>query len=105
VWDDVTYVSETLIAAPVSQTLMNKLTITYPDKGGYTPGDAYDLYFNEDYIIREWSYRRANTKEPSLSNTFGNYSDFKGIKIAQEHKKSEGDWNLLVRNIKVEIEE
>ncbi len=105
VGDDVTYTTEALATAPVSQTTMNKLTITYPKEGGYTPGDAYDIYFDEDYIIQEWSYRKANTKEPSLSNTFENYSTFNGLKIAQEHKKSEGDWNLLVRNIKIEIEE
>jgi hypothetical protein len=50
VWDDVEYTTETLVAAPISQKLMNKLTITYPDKGGYTPGDAYDIFFDEDYI-------------------------------------------------------
>lgn len=87
--------------SPVKQEQLNKITVLYSNEGGYTPGDAYDIYFDDNYMIREWSYRKANAPEPSLSNTFENYQEFNSIKIAQEHKKEEGDWNLLVRNIKV----
>lgn len=105
IWDEGTTISEPEKAtSPINQKDLNKIIITYSNEGGYTPGDAYDIYFDDDYIIREWSYRKGNTTEPSLSNTFENYSDYNGIKVAQDHKKAEGDWNLLVRNIKVELE-
>jgi hypothetical protein len=105
IWDEGTTISEPEKAtSPINQKDLNKIIITYSNQGGYTPGDAYDIYFDDDYIIREWSYRKGNTTEPSLSNTFENYSDYNGIKVAQYHKKAEGDWNLLVRNIKVELE-
>ena len=104
VWDSSAAISETTqTTSPVKGESLNKLTITYPSEGGYTPGDAYDIYFDNEFIIREWSFRRGNQEEPSLSNTFENYGDFNGLKIAQEHKRSEGDWNLLVRNVKVEL--
>jgi len=106
IWDKGATISEKISAhSPVKNEVCFKITITYPNEGGYTPGDAYDIYFNHDYIIREWSYRKANSPEPTLSNTFENYKDFNGLLIAQEHKKSEGDWNLLLRNIKVELED
>lgn len=105
VWDDVEYKSDSLVAAPISNSPMNVLTITYPAEGGYTPGDAYDLYYDENYIIKEWSFRRDNAAKPSLSNTFENYQDFNGLKIALEHKRTKDDWNLLIRNVKVELEE
>lgn len=106
VWDSSATLSETTEAvSPVRGETLNKLTITYTSEGGYTPGDAYDIYFDKEYIIREWSFRRGNQEEPSLSNTFENYGDFNGLFIAQEHKRSEGDWNLLVRNVKVELED
>ena len=105
IWDEGTTISEQEKAtSPINQQGLNKIIITYSNEGGYTPGDAYDIYFDDDYIIREWSYRKGNVSEPSLSNTFENYSDYNGIKVAQDHKKAEGDWNLLVRNIKVELE-
>lgn len=106
VWDEGTTISEPEKAkSPVKNQDLTKITITYSNEGGYTPGDAYDIFYDDNYIIQEWNFRRANAAEPSLSNTFENYSEFNGLKIAQEHKKSEGDWNLLVRNIKVELEE
>jgi len=105
VWDEVTYSEKIDVLAPVSNSKMNKLTITYPSEGGYTPGDAYDIYYDKDFIIREWSFRKGNAAEPSISNTFENYATFNGIKIAKEHKRSESDRNLLIRNIKIEIEE
>ncbi len=105
VWDEGTTISEsTKEKSPVNQQDLNKITITYSNEGGYTPGDAYDIYFDDDYIIREWSFRRGNAPKPSLSNTFENYSDHNGIKVAQEHKFAEGDRNLLVRNVKVTLE-
>ena len=105
IWDEGTTISEpTNEATPISKKQLNKITLTYSNDGGYTPGDAYDIYYDNEYIIREWSYRKGNADKPSLSNTFENYNDFNGIKIAQHHKKDESDWNLLVRNIKVELE-
>ena len=105
VWDEGTTISEPEKAtSPVKQEELNKITITYSSEGGYTPGDAYDIYFDDDYIIREWSFRRGNAPEPSLSNTFENYGNYNGIKIAQDHKFAEGDRNLLVRNVKVNFE-
>jgi len=102
VWDEGTTISNPEKSiSPVKNQELNKITITYSSEGGYTPGDAYDIFYDNNYIIQEWNFRRNNALEPSLSNTFENYQNFGGLIIAQEHKKIEGDWNLLVRNIKV----
>lgn len=105
VWDEGTTISEPVLeAAPLSKTLLNKITLTYSNKGGYTPGDAYDIYYSNDFMIKEWVFREGNSETPSLINTFENYKDFNGIKIATEHKKPEGNWNLNFTNIKVKTE-
>ncbi|WP_445734775.1 hypothetical protein [Mariniflexile sp.] len=105
VWDQGTSVSEPIkTEAPISKTIMNKITLTYPNEGGYTPGDAYDIYYGDDFIIKEWAYRKGNQPKASLVNTFENHQDFNGIKIALEHKKAEGDWNLIFSNVKVTLD-
>lgn len=91
--------------APISKTVMNKITLLYGDEGGYTPGDAYDIYFGDDYIIKEWAFRKGNKPEAGLINTFENYQDFSGIKLALDHKKAKGDWNLELSNIEVILKE
>ncbi|KAB1067808.1 hypothetical protein F6U93_09405 [Tamlana haliotis] len=102
VWEpNLTFSEITKVEAPVSKTQLNKLTITYPDQGGYTPGDAYDIFYNDDYIIQEWVYRKGNQENPTMVNTFESYQNFNGLHLALEHKKETGNWNLNFTDIKV----
>jgi len=104
VWDRSANISTPVKSkAPISNQEFNKITLTYPADGGYTPGDAYDIFYDDNFMIKEWIFREANTKEATLTNTFENYKDFNGIKIAQNHKKLDGNWNLNFTNIKVEL--
>jgi len=103
VWDKGTTISEVIkTEALISKSILNKITLTYPNKGGYTPGDAYDFYFGDDYLIKEWIYRKENSEMPSLISTWENYQDFKGIKLGLTHKKEEDNWKLYFTNVKVE---
>ena len=105
IWDEGISISEPEAAeAPVSKTKMNKITLTYSNEGGYTPGDAYDLFYEADYIIKEWAFRKGNKPEAGLVNTFENYQDFKGLKLALDHKKGNEDWSLPLSNVKVTID-
>lgn len=105
IWDNGTSISEPIKAkAPISKLEMHKITLTYSNEGGYTPGDAYDIYFEDDYIIKEWVFRKGNSETPSLTTTFENYQDFNGIKIALDHKKEDPNWNLTFTNVKVTLE-
>ena len=104
VWDEGITLSEPIKeAAPISKTDMNKITLTYSNKGGYTPGDAYDLFYGDDFLIKEWIFREGNSDEPSMITTFENYQDFNGIKIALDHKKADINWNLNFTNIKINL--
>lgn len=102
VWDTSATISEVSISeGPISKTQLNKITISYPSEGGYTPGDAYDLYFGDDFMVKEWNYRKGNSKEPTMSTTWEDYEDFKGIKIAKTHKRPDSNWKLHFTNIKI----
>ncbi|WP_339917340.1 hypothetical protein [Yeosuana marina] len=104
VWDKGTTISEpSLEEAPISKQKLNKITLTYTSDGGYTPGDAYDFYYGDDFLVKEWIYRKGNSKEPSMITSWENYEDFNGLKIAKEHKKPEGNWKLYFSNIKVKF--
>ncbi|MFI0428336.1 hypothetical protein [Mariniflexile sp. HMF6888] len=104
VWDSGTSISEPITEeAPISKTQLNKITLTYPNEGGYTPGDAYDFYFGDDFIVKEWTFRRGNAKEPTMVTSWENYQDFNGVKIALEHKKPEENWKLYFTDVKVKM--
>ena len=102
VWDEGTIFTETQdVPAPISNETLTKLTVVYGNEGGYTPGDAYDFYFGNDFIVKEWVYRRANDSEPTMTNTWEDYETFNGIQIAKMHKDSTDDFKLFFTNISV----
>ncbi|WP_298895853.1 hypothetical protein [uncultured Psychroserpens sp.] len=102
VWDEGTTISDPVKeVAPISKTELNKIVLTYGNEGGYTPGDAYDIFYDNNYIIREWVFREGNKEEPSMTTSFENYEDFNGIKIAKDHKMADGNFNLYFSNIKI----
>ncbi|PRX53060.1 hypothetical protein [Flagellimonas meridianipacifica] len=106
VWDqnNFEYEHTESVTAPISNSPMQKLTIVYSNEGGYTPGDAYDFYFGDDFILREWVFRKENQAEPSMTTTWENYIEIGGLQLAQDHKKPEGGFNLNFTNLKVVTE-
>mgnify|MGYP001826714769 CR=1 FL=1 len=87
--------------APISEKPMQRLTIVYSNEGGYTPGDAYDFYFTDDHIIREWVFRKSNQQEPSMTTSWENYLELEGLVLAQDHKKADEVFNLNFTNLEV----
>lgn len=103
VWDQkgFTYELTESIEAPISKTKMHKLTTVYANNGGYTPGDAYDYYFGDDYIIKEWAYRKENQAEPNMVTSWEDYKELKGLKISLMHKRPDADFSLFFTGVEV----
>jgi hypothetical protein len=104
VWDQqsFTWEFEEGAESPISGVPMQKLTITYGQEGGYTPGDAYDFYLGRDSVLREWVFRRGNQADPSLITTWEDYKDFQGLSLATMHQNAEGSFKLYFTGIRVE---
>ena len=106
VWDSTATISEPKKAeSPIGKEPLDMITITYPSEGGYTPGDAYDIFYDEKYVIKEWVFRRGNSEKPSLATTFENYKDFNGIKVAIDHKREGGNWNLNFADVSITLDD
>ena len=75
-------------AAPLSEEPMTMLTIQYDQQGGYTPGDAYDLYIDEDYRLKEWTFRKGGQQEPSMSMSWEDYKELDGLLLPTNHSGS-----------------
>lgn len=100
--DEGTTISEEAnVLAPISKTELDKITLTYGPEGGYTPGDAYDFYYDDDFMVKEWTFRKGNDSVPSMMTTWENYEDFNGLKLAKMHQDSTGGFKLYFTNISV----
>lgn len=102
VWDEgvkITY--EDKATAPISKDTLARMTVVYGDEGGYTPGDAYDFFYDDSYLIKEWNYRKGNDSLPTISTTWEDYKDFDGISLATNHQDGKTDFRMYFTNISV----
>lgn len=100
IWSDYEFEHNRQAVTPISQQEMEHLKIMYPAEGGYTPGDTYHLYLQEDYMIREWIYESSNGRR--MATTWEDHKTFNGITIAQMHKSEDGSFQLFFTDINVE---
>jgi hypothetical protein len=104
-WDKegYTYENKAKQLAPISADTLNCLTIVYKSEGGYTPGDAYDIFYDKEFIIREWAFRRGNQEEVSLVSTWEDYQEKGGLKLVTNHNYPNGN-RLFVADLEVTTE-
>jgi hypothetical protein len=53
---------------PIGTGTATRVTITFPAAGGYTPGDAFDLFVDKSNHIKQWAYRRGNAAAPTRTS-------------------------------------
>lgn len=100
-WSSADFSEVKTATAPISGEEMQMLTVSYPSEGGYTPGDSYDIYFDDDYMIQEWVYKAAGGGN-EMATTWEDYKDFEGVKISTMHKSKDGNFELFFTDISVE---
>lgn len=88
-------------SAPISGDQMEMITVSFPAEGGYTPGDSYDVYYDDDFMIQEWVYKSANGGR-EMATTWEDYKNYDGVEIARSHKTKDGNFELFFTDIEVE---
>jgi len=102
VWDENTRFTEPVrTKAPISGDEINSFTINYGDEGGYTPGDAYDFYYDDSYTLREWTYRKGGQEEPSMITTWEDYQEISGIKLSMMRNDITETFKIYFTDVKV----
>ncbi|MBX2799634.1 MAG: hypothetical protein KTR31_18295 [Myxococcales bacterium] len=85
---------------PVGEGTARKVTVRYSASGGgYTPGDAYDLFLGPDGRMVAWTYRRKAGSDPTLSTTFANYVPMGSMHVATEHVSADGEFRVFFTEV------
>jgi hypothetical protein len=62
------------------------VSVKYPSEGGYTPGDTWDLYVNNDNRVEQFVYHRGGPKKPGLvTTTWEGYKKVGPLLISTDH--------------------
>jgi len=101
-WDtDATVIMGGEELLPIGEGTGIKVTVQYPEEGGYTPGDAYDIYMDSGMRITQWVFRQGGQAEPSLATTWEDQQNFGPLLIATRFKSGDGSFELWFSDVEV----
>ncbi len=87
--------------SPINKQSLNKLIVKYVNDAGYTPNDIYELYYDDDYIIKEWVYMRGGSQAGKRAITWEQNKNHNGIIISENHL-GENSFRLWFTDIEIE---
>jgi hypothetical protein len=104
VWDDKAKIEDTGgHKLPMGDGNAERLVVTYPPTGGYTPGDVYELFIDNNRRISQWIYRRGGSPKPTRVTTWEDYRAVGPLTICFNHKGSDGDFHLWFSDVAVKL--
>ena len=62
------------------------VVVTYPATGGYTPGDVYDLFLDDQYRLMQWVYRRGGSEKPTRISTWEDHRKVGPLAVSLNHQ-------------------
>jgi hypothetical protein len=101
-WDQdatVTHVADQPL--PIGEGRATKLTVQYPETGGYTPGDAYDIFIGPDNRVVQWVFREGGQADPSMATTWENHQRFGPLLVPTEFISGDGSFRLWFSDVAV----
>jgi len=82
---------------PVGGGSADLVSVKYPNEGGYTPGDTWDLYLGKDNRIEQMVYHRGGPKKPSLViASWAGYKKAGPLLVSTEHRGTADDGPLHI---------
>ena len=87
-WDtSATVTDQGVHKLPIGNGSAELVSVKYPNEGGYTPGDTWDLYVGKDNRVEQFVYHRGGPKKPSLvTTTWAGYKKAGPLLISTEHR-------------------
>jgi hypothetical protein len=100
--DGYDYIINENTISPFNEKELTELVINFKSEGGYTPGDTYKLYVDDDFLIQEWAFFPAGTAEPRIINAWNNYKTIEGITISTDRFNADGSFRIYFTDIVIQ---
>ncbi len=102
VWDENIRVTDGgMRPLPITDGQGRWVEIVYPTEGGYTPGDAYELFIDDGYRIVEWIYRKGGATTPTRVSTWEDYRRLGPLTLALDHYGETKDFRVWFTEVGV----
>jgi hypothetical protein len=88
---------------PISGKMGRMVSVVYPQVGGYTPGDRYDLFLDDDNLIAEWIYRRGGSEVPTVSAAWEDNRRVGPITLSLDHPGADGKFRVWFTGVELKL--
>jgi len=87
-WDTgATITDDGMKKLPIGAGTARLVAVKYPNEGGYTPGDTWELYMGKDNRVAQFIYRRGGAKKPSVViSSWTGYKKAGPLLVSTEHR-------------------
>jgi hypothetical protein len=87
-WDtSATVTDQGMKKLPIGSGSAELVSVKYPNEGGYTPGDTWDLYVGKDDRVVQFVYHRGGPIKPSVViATWAGYKKAGPLLISTDHR-------------------
>lgn len=79
------------------------VVITFPASGGYTPGDVYEIYLNDNSRLLQWVYRHGGSEEPTRVTTWENYRQAGPLVLSLNRQARDESFRLWFTGVGVKL--
>jgi len=81
------------------------LRVRYPEGVGYTPGDVYDLFYDENYQVSHWVFRKGGSEKPTRASEWEDYQSFGPLSISLNRTSPDSSFRIWFEDVEVELSE
>ncbi|MGF1573037.1 MAG: hypothetical protein ACFCU1_08185 [Sumerlaeia bacterium] len=105
--NDVQVIDQGVKECPLTDLQRRCIVIDYSStEGGFTPGDRYELFFDEgDLKPESWAYYPAGDDDPKVVCSWEDYTTIEGFSFSQTHENSNGLFKLNLEEIQIKLVE
>ena len=79
------------------------VVVTFPAQGGYTPGDVYELFIDQNFRLKQWIYRRGGSEKPTRITTWETHRQAGPLTVSMNHQGEDEDFRVWFTNVGVKM--
>ncbi len=85
---------------PIGEGKARRVTVSYAKQGGgYTPGDVYEVYLNDNDMPIQWAFHEAGGEKANLICTWEGHKKLGPLHLSLDHKTADGGFRLWISNV------
>jgi hypothetical protein len=106
IWDrQATFSEDGKQPLPLGQGRAERISVAYKKDGDPALGDLIEIYFDEDFVIRQWTISRAAGAESNRSTTWASYAKVGPLLLSRLRESSDGRLRVEFDSVSVEMKE